>query len=151
LTVPEVRRLLLALTDSPNRRGVRLGWSIFRRRHQAAAKHCHIARRTRIALLPTARGTPIILSAPVLLLTEARWEQIAPLLPPPKQQGRPAVDSYLLLAGILWIMRTAAPWRQMPEQFGPWQTAYTRYQDWQQSGLWTTILAILKADEPHTS
>jgi len=89
LTVPEVRRLLLALTEPPERQDIRLGWSIFRRRHQAAAKHCHVARRTRIAHPPTASGTPIILSAPRLLLTEARWEQIAPLLPPPKQQGAP--------------------------------------------------------------
>ncbi|MGI8968107.1 MAG: transposase [Chloroflexota bacterium] len=92
-------------------------------------------------------STAVTLATPVLLLTQARWEQIAPLLPPPKKQGRPTVDSYPLLAGILWIMRTGAPWRMMPAEFGHWHTAYSRYQDWQQSGLWITILAILKTDE----
>jgi len=60
-------------------------------------------------------------------------------------------NSYPLLAGILWIMRTGAPWCQIPAQFRPWHTAYTRYQDWQHSGLWTKILAILQPpDTGHT-
>jgi transposase len=92
-------------------------------------------------------GAAMTLSTPTLLLTEARWQRIAALLPPPKQGGRPMVDSYPLLAGILWIMRTGSPWRELPVEFGHWHTAYTRYHDWQCSGLWTQILAILAAPE----
>lgn len=94
-----------------------------------------------------ARRTPIPLSTPPLLLTAARWERIAPLLPRPKEHGRPMVDSYPLLAGILWIMGTGAAWRELPAEYGHWHTAYTRYRDWQRSGLWTQILAILAAPD----
>jgi transposase len=111
------------------------------------AKACHIARRTRGEQPPATSGTAITVSTPVLRLTEARWEQISALLPPPKAQGRTAVNSYPLLDGILWIMRTGAPWRHMPAHFGHWHTAYTRYQDWQRSGLWPQILAILQAPD----
>lgn len=151
LTVPEVRRLLLALTEPPERFSVRLGWSLFRRRHQAVAKACHIARRTHGEQPPATSGTALTLSTPTLVLTDAHWQQISALLPSPKDHGRPPVDSFSLLAGILWIIRTGAPWRAMPTQFGHWHTAYTRYQDWQRAGLWTTILAILQAPDTEHS
>lgn len=93
-------------------------------------------------------GTTITLSTPALLLTEAHWKQIAALLPPPKQSGRPPEDSYPLLAGILWIMRTGASWREMPTEFGHWHTAYTWCQEWQRSGLWTQIRTILVDPDP---
>ena len=96
-------------------------------------------------------GTPLTLSTPVLRLTDERWQRIAALLPPPQERGRRMEDARPLLAGILWIMQTGAPWRRLPAEFGHWHTAYTRYQDWQRSGLWTTILAILAgrdADDP---
>jgi transposase len=79
------------------------------------------------------------------VVTQERWERIASLLPSPNPIGRPPVESRLLLTGILWIMRTGAAWRDLPAEYGHWHTAYTRYHDWQQSGLWTQILAILEA------
>lgn len=94
-------------------------------------------------------GVPVTLSTPVLRLTDEHWGRIAALLPPPKDQGRPMEDSRPLLAGILWIMQTGAPWRKLPTEFGHWHTAYTRYRDWQRSGLWTTILAILAGTDAH--
>jgi transposase len=44
---------------------------------------------------------------------------------------------------ILWIMRTGCPWRDLPGEFGPWQTAYSRFREWTRSGLWQAILAGL--------
>jgi hypothetical protein len=131
------------VTEPLERQGIRLAWSRFRRQHQARAKQCHAARRTALDQPPVMDGTVTSLSTPTLLLTEAHWQQIAALLPLPKQGGRPMVDSYPLLAGILWIMQTGAPWRALPTEFGHWHTAYTRYQDWQRSGLWSQILNIL--------
>ena len=52
-------------------------------------------------------------------LTDAQWERLRPLLPPQKPPtGRPANDHRTVLEGILWILRTGAPWRDLPEWFG---------------------------------
>lgn len=100
---------------------------------------------------PIARGgTATTLSTPALHLTDERWERIAALLPPSKARGRPMEDSATLLAGILWIMQTGTSWRKLPAEYGQWHTAYTRYQDWQRSGLWTSILAILAGQDAGT-
>ena len=95
LTVPEVRRLLLTLTDPPERRASRVAWSLFRRRHQACAKQCHRARRAQLDRPWATGGRTIILSTPALRLTQERWDQIAPLLPSPNPLGRPPVVSHL--------------------------------------------------------
>jgi transposase len=49
--------------------------------------------------------------------------------------------------GILWRLRTGAPWRDIPARYGPWQTCYDRYVRWQQQGLWTPILQALQAQQ----
>ncbi|MDQ2742077.1 MAG: transposase [Chloroflexota bacterium] len=127
---------------------VRLAWSAFRRRHQAIAKHCHCVRRERTH--PPSSSAPIIhrLSSSLVELTDTRWERIAALLPPPSIGGRPAQDHRRLLAGMLWIMRTGATWREVPPHFGSWHTVYTRYQDWRTVGIWHGILAMLDPDPP---
>lgn len=51
----------------------------------------------------------------------------------------------LRIEGILWILRTGAPWRDLPAQFGPWQSVYDRFRAWTANGLWTSILAGLSA------
>jgi transposase len=147
LTVPEVRRLLLALTEKPERFHFRLAWSYWRRRHQAIAKRCHMARRARRPVLlrvvvpPTARPTPPI-QDPVL--SEAQWQRILPLLPPQRPpRGRPNHDHRQMVAAMLWVARTGCSWRRLPSHFGPRHTVYCRYQRWQTSGLWARIRAAL--------
>jgi len=83
------------------------------------------------------------LPAPYQDVTDAQWERIAALLPPPSPMGRPPQDHRQLLAGMLWVMRAGAAWREVPDHFGPWHTVYTRYQEWCRTGLWPQILAIL--------
>jgi transposase len=79
-------------------------------------------------------------------LTDQQWEQLAPLLPPAKPQtGRPNHDHRLILNGILWRLKTGAPWRDLPEHFGAWQTVYSRFRRWQLAGVWARILAALQA------
>ncbi len=143
LTVPEVRRLLLTLAEPPERVRFRLAWSTFRRRHQALAKRCHEARRARSHPPPLESANVQALSHPLPELTDARWKRIAAILPPVSARGRPAQDHRRLLGGILWVMRTGATWREVPDHFGHWHTVYTRYRDWQRSGLWSRILKIL--------
>jgi transposase len=60
-------------------------------------------------------------------LTEARWQQVAPLLPPQTPpRGRPALDHRRLLEVMLWVMHTSVPWRELPDAYGAWHTLYSR-------------------------
>ncbi|MBA3451195.1 MAG: transposase, partial [Chloroflexia bacterium] len=122
--------------------------STFRRRHQAVARRCHAARRTRQHPAPHGALTVQILGPAVPELTDARWARVAPLLPPQKPpRGRPAHDHRTILAGMLWVARTGAAWRDLPEQFGPWETVHSRYQRWRTAGIWPQILAALNQDD----
>jgi hypothetical protein len=144
LTVPEVRRLLLAVTESPEHFHVRLDWSVFRRRHQAVAKACHSRRRARQQAPPLGSPTTHTLAVSDLELTDERWDRIAQLLPPQKpERGRPNKEHRTILTGMLWVVRTGASWRDLPDEFGPWQTIHTRYQRWRKAGIWQQILDAL--------
>jgi hypothetical protein len=146
--VPEVRRLLLMLTEPPERAGFRLAWSTFRRRHQAVARRCHAARRARQQPAPRGALTVQFLGPAVPELTDARWARVVPLLPPQKPpHGRPAHDHRTILAGMLWVARTGAAWRDLPEQFGPWETVHSRYQRWRNAGIWPQLLDALNQDD----
>jgi transposase len=79
-------------------------------------------------------------------LTDGQWEQLAPLLPPAKPRtGRPNLDHRCILNGILWRLKTGAPWRDLPERYGRWQTVYSRFRRWQLAGVWQRVLAALQA------
>jgi transposase len=70
-------------------------------------------------------------------LTNTQWERFHPLLPPQKPPtGRPAADHRRILNGILWIIRTGAPWRDLLERYGPWATIANRFYRWRKAGIW---------------
>lgn len=50
-----------------------------------------------------------------------------------------------MVNGILWVLRTGAPWRDLPERYGPWQSVYTRFRRWTLAGVWQHLLAGLQA------
>ena len=77
-------------------------------------------------------------------LTDDQWRRIAPLLPVHSGPGRPPKDHRLVVDGIVWILRTGAPWRDLPERFGPWKTVYERFRGWTRSGVWDEIFERLK-------
>ncbi len=78
-------------------------------------------------------------------LKDHQWQRLQPLLPPQKPDiGRPCTDHRLVLNGILWILRTGAPWRDLPEHYGPWQTVSGRFYRWRKKGLWQSILQRLQ-------
>jgi transposase len=79
-------------------------------------------------------------------LTDDQWARLAPLMPPrfTGRRGRPFHDHRRIINGMLWIAKTGAPWRDLPERCGPWQTVATRFSRWQRSGLWACILAELQ-------
>jgi transposase len=79
-------------------------------------------------------------------LTDDQWAALAPHLPPQRAAtGRPAKDHRTVVEGILWRLRTGAPWRDLPERYGPWQSVYTRFRRWQHAGVWDRALAALQA------
>jgi hypothetical protein len=142
--VPEVRRLVLAMGEPAEQRPFRLGWSRWCRAHQAVAARCHAARRvSRQAALPLPRAAPL-LPATAADLTDGEWHRIASLLPPQRPTtGRPRHDHRTVRTGILWVVRSNASWRAMPQEYGTWETAYKRYRLWSATGLWPRILAAL--------
>ncbi len=80
-------------------------------------------------------------------LSDEKWERLKPLLPPQKPStGRPAHDHRRIVGGILWIHRSGAPWRDMPERYGAWQTVATRFYRWRKAGLWKRMLKILQEE-----
>ena len=77
-------------------------------------------------------------------LTDAQWELIQPLLPPQRPRtGRPALDHRLIVNAILWLTRTGAPWRDLPERYGSWKTVYSRFRRWSEQGIWDQVFAAL--------
>ena len=79
-------------------------------------------------------------------LTEAQWDRLAPLLPVGIKSGRPPTHSKRqLIDGIRWRTRAGVPWRDVPERYGPWQTVYGLFRNWQRNGVWRQILTQLQA------
>ncbi len=144
LTVPEVRRLVLAMTGPDAQRDFRLAWSRWRRTHQAVAARCHAARRALRRGGAGAVSAALPRAAMNGQLSDAEWERVRPLLPSQKPTtGRPRHDHRTVLDGILSVTRTDASWRGIPEACGKWETAYKRYRLWRDSGLWQRILSAL--------
>lgn len=55
-------------------------------------------------------------------------------------------DHRLIVEAIVWLDRTGAPWRDLPSQFGPWETVASRFYRWRRQGIWDRVLAALQAD-----
>jgi Putative transposase of IS4/5 family (DUF4096) len=163
-TVPEVRRIIRAMSGPEAQREFRLGWSLFRRAHQAVAKRCHEAtHREKHAPYEhhatfheprSSRGgepdplsesteasapTPPTHAPKCALLADEQWERIRELLPRQKPgQGRPRRDDRQVLRAILWVLDTGSSWRDLPEEeFGPNSTVHGRYRKWCKEGLWS--------------
>ena len=66
-----------------------------------------------------------------------------PLLPP-RTAGKPRQDDRRILNAILWKLATGAPWRDLPERYGPWQTVYTRFRRWTAAGVWERMVAAVQ-------
>ena len=78
-------------------------------------------------------------------LTDEEWAVIQPLLPN-KPRGVPRVDDRRVINGILWRFRTGAPWRDVPDRYGPRTTLYNRFVRWRKAGVWDRLLeAVSKA------
>lgn len=78
-------------------------------------------------------------------LTDEQWALVEPRIPLRKARtGRPPSDRRKMLSGIFWILGTGAPWRDLPERFGPWQTVYDHFRNWRKSGVFARVLEALQ-------
>jgi transposase len=78
-------------------------------------------------------------------LSDEQWQLVGPMLPArTSRTGRPPCDPRRMLNGIFWILGTGAPWRDLPERFGPWQTVYDHFARWRRSGVFDRILEALQ-------
>ncbi|SNR99952.1 IS5 family transposase [Actinomadura mexicana] len=79
-------------------------------------------------------------------LTDRQWRVLEPLLPRPKRPGRPRKwTRRQLVDGVRWRVRVGAPWRDVPERYGHWQSVYGLFRCWQRAGVWALIWAKLMA------
>jgi transposase len=83
-------------------------------------------------------------------LKEAEWEVLKALLPVERPlgkrgRGRPPEDNRNVINGILWRLRTGAPWRDVPEKYGNWNSIYRRFLRWSKAGIWDTVASTLAA------
>ena len=82
-------------------------------------------------------------------LTEAQWKKLKPLLAPkrrPDGRGRPWRDTRAVLNGVLWVLRTGAPWHDLPDRYPSYQTCHRRFQQWQRDGTLDRLLHALAED-----
>jgi transposase len=77
-------------------------------------------------------------------LTDYEWTAIRPMLPN-KARGVPRVDDRRVLNGICWVLRSGAPWRDLPDCYGPCTTCYNRFVRWRKAGVWGRIMDTLAA------
>lgn len=81
-------------------------------------------------------------------LTDTEWEQVKDLLPLEYtgKKGKPSKDNRIMLNAMVWLARSGAPWRDLPERFGPWESVYTRFRKWLDDGILDNIFRVFALD-----
>lgn len=81
-------------------------------------------------------------------LTDEEWDRLKELLPPEEtgKKGRPAKDNRMMLNAMVWLARSGAPWRDLPERYGPWESVYSRFRKWIEDGILDNVFRVLSLD-----
>lgn len=81
-------------------------------------------------------------------LSDAEWEKVKDLLPQEQtgKKGRACKDNRNMLNGMVWLARSGAPWRDLPERFGAWESVYTRFRKWLEDGILDNIFRVFALD-----
>jgi transposase len=78
-------------------------------------------------------------------LNEKQWRVLEPHLPANPKRGHVYVEHRRVIDGVVWRLKTGAPWRDIPERYGPWQTCWDRFTRWERDGTWVRLLQTLQA------
>lgn len=82
-----------------------------------------------------------------LALSDAQWDRLAPLLPgKPGDPGRSGDNNRMFVEGVLWVVRTGAPWRDLPTCFGNWFAVWKRFRRWALNGVFDRIFQELSGE-----
>ena len=82
-----------------------------------------------------------------LVLSDAQWARMAPLVAGRSDtRGATGRDNRLFVEAVLWIVRTGAPWRDLPDAFGAWNSAFRRFSRWAAAGVWDRLFAAMSDD-----
>jgi transposase len=80
-------------------------------------------------------------------LTAAQWRTIEAILPGKAgDRGRTAADNRTFVNGVMWVLRSGAHWKHLPERYGHWKSVHKRFTRWAKAGVWERILAMLMED-----
>ena len=77
-------------------------------------------------------------------VTDEQWKLIEPLVPAAAATGRKRVPPRTVLNGVLWVLRSGSPWRDLPERYGPWQSIYHHFNAWRRTKVFERILEALQ-------
>jgi transposase len=81
------------------------------------------------------------------MLSDEQWARVAPLLPGKVgDPGRSGANNRLFLEAVLWIARAGAPWRDLPEHFGKWNSVFQSFRRWARKGVFARLFEIMSAD-----
>lgn len=79
-----------------------------------------------------------------LLLTDSLWNRLLSAI---KETNAYQTDNLrVTIEGILWSFRTGAPWRDLPDEFGPWTTVFNRFNSWSRSGVWQKLFELIRGE-----
>jgi transposase len=80
-------------------------------------------------------------------ISDRAWMLLVPHLPGQRGQwGGVAKDNRLFINAVFWILRTGAPWRDLPQSYGKWGTVHQRFRRWRDKGIWEGILEVLVSE-----
>jgi transposase len=83
-----------------------------------------------------------------LILSDRQWDRIsAHIIGDERTRGSSGRNNRMFMEGVLWIVRTGSPWRDLPEAFGGWNSTFRRFSRWSAKGIWHRIFTAM-ADDP---
>src|SRR5262249_32708735 len=77
-------------------------------------------------------------------LSDGQWAKVKAFLDADYKVGEPGQDDRNFIEAVIWWRRTGAPWRDLPEEFGPWKTVFNRFDRWSKNGKWNRLFAALR-------
>lgn len=79
-------------------------------------------------------------------LEDRQWKKLATVLAVERGSGRPGKHDRNFIEAVLWWRRTGVPWRDLPDEFGPWKTVFNRFDRWAKTGKWKRVLEAVQTD-----